>query len=591
MKTREIKIEKGARYLSDTEFKSLPANCIFDKGKVGCGGTTLAIESNKPYVIAVPFVTLVENKALQHPNIFPVYAGVTQDDIKKYVANAKVPIIITTYDSLEKVTKSIFAGAFNILVDELHLLFLQYSFRTSAVMSVLNLYKEYKEYCFMTATILEEEFILEELKELPIVTAIWDNTTEVHVKSVRCLNGVFNTTVDTINDFLQGKEEGNAYIFVNSVAFIKDILEATQMTYEDCNVVYSKYNKTQLSLERGNLPSFKDGRIAPKKINLLTSTVFEGTDIYDENGKIFIISDATKANTLVDISTSFQQIAGRIRNSKYINNITHYFTNTRYSDINYDEFKAMSAKETNIAKSIADEYNNLSKEARERMAIVPNETYIAKLNNNFLFDPNLVKVDLYNFKVCKHLYKIRVNNLLDAYEDSKYVVSQYTHTSEVKYSPKDLEGFDTVVKTLQLFYNPNIFKVYSDEQQAYIDAAFLRFSFLENAINKLGFEGIEEQGYIQTNIKRKLTTILDVNIETKIFKLLKSYNDITVGSFVPAIVAKKRLQEIYNQLNLSLKAKGSDLNKFFNCNETTVRVNGKITKGYVVGSPKIIFNN
>lgn len=40
----------------------LPTNCLFDKGKVGCGGTSMAIECNKPYVICVPFTSLVENK-------------------------------------------------------------------------------------------------------------------------------------------------------------------------------------------------------------------------------------------------------------------------------------------------------------------------------------------------------------------------------------------------------------------------------------------------------------------------------------------------------------------------------------------------
>ena len=90
------------RYLSE-KIKELPKNCLFDKGKVGCGGTTLAIEGDEPYVIAVPFTSLVDNKAKQYPNercayeLFPVAEGVTVEDIKKYLKKTKMNKIITTY--------------------------------------------------------------------------------------------------------------------------------------------------------------------------------------------------------------------------------------------------------------------------------------------------------------------------------------------------------------------------------------------------------------------------------------------------------------------------------------------------------------
>ncbi|KAA6304120.1 hypothetical protein EZS27_044235, partial [termite gut metagenome] len=53
------------------------------------------------------------------------------------------------------------------------------------------------------------------------------------------------------------------------------------------------------------------------KVNFYTSTSFEGCDIYDENGKVYIISDRKKSHTLLDISTLIIPICGRIRDSKY----------------------------------------------------------------------------------------------------------------------------------------------------------------------------------------------------------------------------------------------------------------------------------
>ena len=75
----KIIIPADVKYLSEKSkinpeynFK-LPSNCIFNKGLVGCGGTSVAIESDEPYIICVPFVTLIENKMKQYPN--ERYAG------------------------------------------------------------------------------------------------------------------------------------------------------------------------------------------------------------------------------------------------------------------------------------------------------------------------------------------------------------------------------------------------------------------------------------------------------------------------------------------------------------------------------------
>lgn len=93
-------------------------------------------------------------------------------------------------------------------------------------------------------------------------------------------------------------------------------METCNLNDTNARAIWSNNNKLQTGLERGKTLD------EPKKINLLTLTVFEGADFYDEDGKIFIVSDGTKTHTIVDISTSFQQIAGRIRTSKYSNYIT-----------------------------------------------------------------------------------------------------------------------------------------------------------------------------------------------------------------------------------------------------------------------------
>ena len=169
------------KYLSD-KIKELPKNCLFDKGKVGCGGTTLAIEGSEPYVIAVPYAGLVGNKVRQYPNercpyrVLGVSEGVTPDSIRKYISQAAVPKIMTTYDSLGKVIEAFGdVSGVNLLIDEYHTLFTHYSFRKGAIMGVLENFMRFRSFTFMTATSLEDDFILDELKGIPVVTQEWGN--------------------------------------------------------------------------------------------------------------------------------------------------------------------------------------------------------------------------------------------------------------------------------------------------------------------------------------------------------------------------------------------------------------------------------
>ena len=70
-----VNIPSGFRYL-DEVFNTFPDNSFLCKSVAGVGGTTLAITNKEDYVIAGSSVELVINKADQHDNLIPVYAGV-----------------------------------------------------------------------------------------------------------------------------------------------------------------------------------------------------------------------------------------------------------------------------------------------------------------------------------------------------------------------------------------------------------------------------------------------------------------------------------------------------------------------------------
>ncbi len=100
MKKTIINIEAGVKYLSDSKnFKGLPTNCLFLKGVVGSGGTHSALTAEEPYVICVPFQSLIENKVnqqnsdgtIRYKDCLAVYAKTNRSvgAIKDFLATAK----------------------------------------------------------------------------------------------------------------------------------------------------------------------------------------------------------------------------------------------------------------------------------------------------------------------------------------------------------------------------------------------------------------------------------------------------------------------------------------------------------------------
>ena len=132
-----IIITKEYKYLGEYPlFKEngLPVGYLIDKGKVGCGGTSIALEDGKDTIICVPFVSLIKNKMQKYNtdgkvNVLGVYEGVTTYEIREYLNTKKgAKKIMCTYDSLAKVA-GITGYNYFLLIDELHLLFIQYVFR------------------------------------------------------------------------------------------------------------------------------------------------------------------------------------------------------------------------------------------------------------------------------------------------------------------------------------------------------------------------------------------------------------------------------------------------------------------------------
>ena len=156
-----------------------------DKGITGCGAATLAIENDRSTLIAAPTVNLIKNKMQEHPDLLGVYGDVSNQEITDYLKTHDRWKIMATYDAVPRVVDvagaEIYSKAF-LLVDEYHRLLFDYSFRRSAVAGLLEQAPRFASKTFLSATPIEQEFLLDELQGIPQVKIIWPSAEPMQVQ-------------------------------------------------------------------------------------------------------------------------------------------------------------------------------------------------------------------------------------------------------------------------------------------------------------------------------------------------------------------------------------------------------------------------
>lgn len=409
----------------------LPANCFLLKGLTGCGATTVAIESKSQIVIAVPNISMIENKVDQHAHLIGVYGGISDSVLMtkfKSLLDSQSLTVMCTYDSLERVIKlvgsiGIRASDLVLVVDEAHRLIADYSFRKVAVQSVLRNYKIFKSYTFVTATPVHQEFNLDELKEVPIVEIEWDPEI-VNSYSVKCYELSGKTHVylaNLIKEHLASASEENLYFFINSVKLIAAVVKQLGVLIDKHNMAIVCRDDTD-NKQRLSGYTISDYVKSPsKKINFLTSKSFEGTDIYDKNGKIFVVSDEGYRTSFVDVSTQMIQIAGRIRDAEH-KIITHICNIRRLiSDKSlfpsYDDYKIYVDDRIEKTRKAKTEIEMLAQDSRWRYNT--KDLYLHIEDGKVVVDYNLVKLDLLNYKI---MYEYK--NICMSYDRNKWSYSK-----------------------------------------------------------------------------------------------------------------------------------------------------------------------
>lgn len=603
---RTIKITSQSGYLN---LPDLPHNCIFNKGITGCGGTTIALFNDEPYIVAVPTTELIINKTgldcagaatIISPDgkeqtvfgLFGIFSYQVKKQLKEYLSGSGVKKILCTYDKVAKLSEYLQPSDYRLLVDEYHILLKAYSYRRTAINGVLDSFRDYKSYCFMSATPITPEFKPAVLDGVPDIKAEWSDTDTLMVKLDRT-NKPYLKAAHYIDAYktdgyieINGYRSYEAFFFINSVTDIASILEHCNLKDDEVKIVCADNEANRKKLAGYTI---SNSRSANKPFTFITSKSFEGADYYSESGVCFVVSNSSNSNTLLDISTDIYQIAGRIRTATnpFRNILIHIFNTTGKRDLDlslsYDEVVAKTYEDLEGAKAIVELVNNDDKAKRAAEKMLNRDYIMMDEDGKYFINDMLIKLDLYTYKLEQSIYKNGIS-IMKNYNINGMVTTtpEYDRLDgTISTKAKKISFKDAFLRYVEL--QSSRFTLTNEEA----DYLVLVQPLIVDAYYKLGADRVRNLKYVKRAVEDALINLdADKSNENKIAKLLQSRIEIGFNSTSDLQAA---IASAYSTVGVERKVKASDIEKYFDAKSCTKRLDGKVTRGYEVYRSKIIF--
>ena len=607
----KMKIESDDGFL---HLEDLPHNCIFNKVVTGCGGTTVVLQNAEDYVIAVPTTELIINKTyitqagiskLSYNGIRPFglfgrFDDAAERKLKDYLNSSGTKKIMCTYDKVPRLMEYITPSNNELLIDEYQCLLKAYSYRQKAIDGVLDNFRAFKSFCFMSATPITPDFVPDCLKDVPVKEADWGHNTETLKVELLRTNKPYTMAANIINKYkLDGYYEKNghksyeAFFFINSVKDIAEILNHCHLTNDEVRIICADTPDNHEKLIGYDI---SNSRSDNKMFTFITSKSFEGADYHSKTGICFVVSSASNPHTQASIDTDLPQIAGRIRTPEnpFRYNLVHIF-NTTYKDMRlymtYEQMKAKTdydiKKACDTVKFFNDAPKALKENLRDKIKRDLNSLYIKydKQRDKFCVNDILPKLELYNFKVNQIVYRTGVS-IKKEYEDNnidaKYHFEPAKETEDTELPVvKKIDFKEAFLRYARIMskdpHSPALMLL--EEQQPLIRPAYYN----------LGVERIKNLRYIKKSVEAALSCLdddktKDQKLAQLMVKLIPTATTITVAN------ALDKMSQAYNEIGISRKPKSKDLHQWFDSSDPySKRIDGKPTKVVDIYRSKLIF--
>lgn len=449
-------------------------------------------------------------------------------------------------------------------------------YRESAIMRMWWNIQKFEHYTFLSATPIDEDFEIDFLKNLPHYKITWTPGLPIIVKKVKatCLplglaklirsfkeEGIFLPDVSG-----EIKKVEQLFIFLNSVTTIKQVIDTLELEEDEVKVCCAQRQRNRLILGRYK----QESAIAPnKKINFFTKKSFQGCNLFSNNGLIIVASDVHRTQTLVDISTTMEQISGRLRENEEFHNIfrntmVHIYS-TNNSVMTKEEFEAEMCRKEDAAAQLL----SLQKKADEKEL----HALIKRVNieNDILSieEGRLVRNEL------KKKAFIRKQKIREAYKDGINLRAAYNKSEKFIQIKQELwHDFDIQLARAVTISYERLLKEYLDHPSEQYEIEYPEFKDFKRYLKET------EMNSCRWNKEKMLK-----KVEGK-KKLQQAFRAIyKKGAFISDNEMKHLLKEQFQKLDIALSPKATQIKQcdIYHVERCCKYVDGKKVNGYELG--------
>ena len=574
----------NARYLGELErFKDGIPFGIVNKTKTDVGGTYVAANCSSNYIIVCPFKDLVDSIAADKNNryeVFKCYGGVREYQFRKYIKNNTTYKIAVTYDSLPKLIGWLSSTeGWKVLVDEYHLILEDMDFRYDAINGLMEEIQKFRHYSFLSATPIDLDFEIDFLKQLPHYKVQWNGVTKItpiRYKVTQLTKGLARfiqifldegISLPDINGNVSKVEE--LYIFINSVTSIKQIADTLKLNPDDVKICCADRIRNNKLLGEYQIESVSSPN---KKINFFTKKCFQGCNLFTNNGLIIVASDAYRTQTLVDISTTMEQIAGRIRiNDEYQNifrNVIVHLFSTNKNVMSDEEFEMLMQDKEKEADKLLSGWSKLDKEERQTYIKRMNlDTELVSIINGKMVYNNLKKQSFIYKQALRKTYKDGIS-IRDSFMQSE----KFELTNQNKWKDFNIK----LAKAMTVSYE-QLLKDYLDSPSESYEQEYPEFPLIKRYLKE------SEMNTLRCNREKMLKAVEDKKQVDKVF----------LAIYQPGFISNKdlkgKLKDEFGRLGIKLSPKATLIENctLYSVEKASRKIDGKTVSGYELG--KMVF--
>lgn len=574
----------NARYLGELErFKDGIPFGIVNKTKTDVGGTYVAANCSSNYIIVCPFKDLVDSIAADKNNryeVFKCYGGIREYQFRKYIKNNTTYKIAVTYDSLPKLIGWLSGTeGWKVLVDEYHLILEDMDFRYDAINGLMEEIQKFRHYSFLSATPIDLDFEIDFLKQLPHYKVQWNGVTKItpiRYKVTQLTKGLARfiqifldegISLPDINGNVSKVEE--LYIFINSVTSIKQIADTLKLNPDDVKICCADRIRNNKLLGEYQIESVSSPN---KKINFFTKKCFQGCNLFTNNGLIIVASDAYRTQTLVDISTTMEQIAGRIRiNDEYQNifrNVIVHLFSTNKNVMSDEEFEMVMQDKEKEADKLLSGWSKLDKEERQTYIKRMNlDTELVSIINGKMVYNNLKKQSFIYKQALRKTYKDGIS-IRDSFMQSE----KFELTNQNKWKDFNIK----LAKAMTVSYE-QLLKDYLDSPSESYEQEYPEFPLIKRYLKE------SEMNTLRWNREKMLKAVEDKKQVDKVF--LAIYQP----GFISNKDLKSKLKDEFGRLGIKLSPKATLIENctLYSVEKASRKIDGKTVSGYELG--KMVF--